>query len=347
MSLQLMKARMNRSGLTAREEMIRDGQNILQEELEHDASYSPTAYFYDPVNKADERLARMRIYSRQYSSLNGNYQKFLTTYDNPVKIGDYIHDTKDDTYWLVYYSFNVNDTHYEGKMIQCNYLLRWQLSDGSVVERHANIVSASKYDTGTTGNSVITLGSNNYTVLIGFCEEGFELEDKRVFIDIKTSNPTKVFKLTRADDVLYNSDNLGGLLGFIADKTELRLNVDRPDLRLCDYVDVAASSDDTSADETAVLTASIVGNSRLKVGFTRTYLARFTDGNGNEVDWNDVDYSWNIVSDFNDKILQSYRDDSIGLLIQDDSLEDSVFTLQLLIEDTVSSEIEVTVIDRF
>lgn len=183
MSLQLMKERMKISGFTPRDEMIRDGQNLLKEELEHDTSYSPTMYFYDADNESDDRLANFRVYGRKNSSLNGNYMNYLTTYDNPVKIGDYIHDTKDDTYWLVYTAFNVNDIEYTGKLIQCNYLLRWQLSDGKIIQRWANIVSASKYDTGENGNSIITLSSNNFTILMGYCDEALELEEKRVFID--------------------------------------------------------------------------------------------------------------------------------------------------------------------
>ena len=107
--------------------------------------------------------------------------------------------------------------HYEGKMIQCNYLLRWQLANGKIIERFSNIVSASKYDVGETGNSTLVLSSNNYTILIGYCDEGFELEGKRVFIDMKPTKPTKVFKITRSDDVLYHSGQMGSLLSFIGD----------------------------------------------------------------------------------------------------------------------------------
>ena len=92
MSLRLMKERMKISGVSSRDEMIRDGQNLLKEELEHDTSYSPTMYFYDADNEKDDRIANFRVYGRKNSSLNGNYMNFLTTYDNPVKIGDYIHD---------------------------------------------------------------------------------------------------------------------------------------------------------------------------------------------------------------------------------------------------------------
>lgn len=241
MSLQLMKERVRHSGSTAREEMIIDGQNLLKEELEYDSSYSPTMYFWNPVLGCDDRPAKVRIYKQKYSSLNGNYQNFLTTYDNPIKIGEYLHDAKDDTYWLIYNSFNVNDVYYKGKMIQCNYLLRWQLANGKIIERFSNIVSASKYDVGETGNNTLMLSSNNYTIVIGYCEEGFELEGKRVFIDMKLTNPTKVFKITRSDDVLYNSGNMGSLLSFIADKVEFNPNADNQELRICDYIDSYAS----------------------------------------------------------------------------------------------------------
>src|SRR5574344_1174051 len=272
MSLQLMKERMEISGFTPREEMIRDGQNLLKEELEHDTSYSPTMYFYDAENEKDDRIANFRIYGRKNSSLNGNYMNYLTTYDNPVKIGDYIHDTKDDTYWLVYTAFNVNDIEYTGKLIQCNYLLRWQLLDGKIVQRWTNIVSASKYDTGEKGNSTIVLSSNNFTILMGYCDEALELEEKRVFIDIRKV-PKKVFKITRGDDVLYNAGNMGMLLSFIADKTELNTTTDRPDLGLCDYIDISTPTppSPSNPDKTADLSAEIDGISNLKVTHPRTY----------------------------------------------------------------------------
>lgn len=341
-----MKERIKCTGDTPREEMIRDGQNLLKEELEHDTSYSPTMYFYDSVNNQDDRIANLRVYDRKYSSLNGNYMNFLTTYDNPVKIGEYIHDTKDDTYWLVYNSFNVNDIHYEGKLIQCNYLLRWQLSDGKIVQRWANIVSASKYDVGENGNSTIVLSSNNFTILIGFCEEGFELEGKRVFIDRKPINPEKVFKITRGDDVLFDSGSIGSLLSFIANKTEFNRDTDNQELRICDYIDPSTplQPQPPIPDETTDLCATISGNMNLKVGFSRTYIVNFIDKSGNEVDWSDVNFNWNVESEF--EIKQIITDNKIRLDVDDnDSLIGESFLLQILVDNVVLSEITGTIID--
>lgn len=345
MSLQLMKKRIKHSGSTAREEMIIDGQNLLKEELEHDSSYSPTMYFWNSVLGCDDRPAKVRIYNRKYSSLNGNYQHFLTTYDNPVKIGEYLHDTKDDTYWLIYNSFNVNDVHYEGKMIQCNYLLRWQLANGEIIERYSNIVSASKYDVGETGNSTLVLSSNNYTILIGYCEEGFELEGKRVFIDMKPTKPTKVFKITRSDDVLYNSGNMGSLLSFIADKTEFNQNDDNQELRICDYNKNTTPLPPTPSEpnETTDLRCVITGNINLKNGYSRTYTVTFTDEDGNDVDWQNVDYKWKVVSDFD--VKQTATDNKITVSINDENLIGGSFLVQIVIGETVLSEVKINIVE--
>lgn len=346
MSLQLMKERMKISGVSPRDEMIRDGQNLLKEELEHDTSYSPTMYFYDSANEKDDRLANLRVYGRKNSSLNGNYMNYLTTYDNPVKIGDYIHDTKDDTYWLVYTAFNVNDIEYTGKLIQCNYLLRWQLSDGKIVQRWTNIVSASKYDTGENGNSTIVLSSNNFTILMGYCDEALELEEKRVFIDIRKV-PKKVFKITRGDDVLYNAGSIGMLLSFIADKTELNKDKDNQELGICDYIHPATPTlpQPSNPDETADLSAKISGNTNLRIGVTRTYTVTLSDAYDNVVDWDDTLYGWNVVSDFD--VSQTVTENKISLTVEDEDFIDTSFLLQVikLNDSSVLSEIEITVID--
>ena len=347
MSLRLMKERMKISGVSPRDEMIRDGQNLLKEELEHDTSYSPTMYFYDTENEKDDRLANFRVYGRKNSSLNGNYMNYLTTYDNPVKIGDYIHDTKDDTYWLVYTAFNVNDIEYTGKLIQCNYLLKWQLSDGKIVQRWTNIVSASKYDTGENGNSTIVLSSNNFTILMGYCDEALELEEKRVFIDIRKV-PKKVFKITRGDDVLYNAGSIGMLLSFIADKTELNKDKDNQELGICDYIHPSTPTPPkpSNPDETAVLNAVISGSTNLKVGFSRTYTVNFTDESGNEVDWNDVNFSWNVMSDFDSGLIdQTVSGNTIKLSVDDENLIGGSFILSVVMDTVTIAQIEVTIVE--
>lgn len=345
MSLQLMKERIRQSGYSAREEMILDGQNLLKEELEHDSSYSPTMYLWNPISECDDRPAKLRIYNRKYSSLNGNYQHFLTTHDNPIKIGQYLHDTKDDSYWLIYNSFNINDVHYEGKMIQCNYLLKWQLSNGDIIKRWANIVSASKSDIGENRNSTLVLSSSNYTILIGYCEEGFELEGKRVFIDMKPVDPIKVFKITRSDDVVYHSGNMGCLLSFMADKTEFNPNRDNQELRICDYIDPSSPLQPQLPllGETTDFTAVISGMTNLRNSYKRHYTVKFLDRDGNEVDCHDMNYQWNVVADFD--VKQTIIDNKITLFVDNEDLIQSSFLLQVVVDHVVVSEVRIDIVE--
>jgi len=230
-------------------------------------------------------------------------------------------------------------------MIQCNYLLRWQLSNGEIIERYANIVSASKYDVGETGNSTLVLSSNNYTILIGYCEEGFELESKRVFIDMKPVDPIKVFKITRSDDVLYNSGNMGSLLSFIADKTEFNPNKDNQELRICDYIDPSSPLPPTPQppDETTDLRCLISGNTNLKNGYQRSYTVTFIDKDGNSVDWQNVNYQWNVKSDFD--VQQSISDNQITVSINDENLIGGSFFVSVCIGETILTEIKVNIIE--
>ena len=226
-------------------------------------------------------------------------------------------------------------------MIQCNYLLNWQLSDGSIVRRWANIVSASKYDVGENGNHTIVLSSNNYTILIGYCNEGFALDGKRVFIDMNPINPKKVFKITRSDDVLYNSGNMGALLSFIADKTEFNPDTDNQELRICDYMRTTLPP--ISPDERPVLSATISGSEYLKNGYERTYSASFNDLDGNVIDWRSIDYQWEIVSDFD--IQQNQYENKIGLCVDDERLIGSSFSLCIKISNEIVSKINISVVE--
>lgn len=357
MSLKLMKERIRITGTTPREEMIRDGQNLLKEEIEHDVSFQPTMYFYDSIKEKDDKLANIRVQKRQNSTLIGNYMEFLSTYDNPIYVGDYIHDIKDNTYWLVYTSYNVDDIHYEGKLIQCNYLLKWQLSNGKIISRWCNIASASKYDVGENRTATLVLSTNTYSILIGYCGEGLELEEKRVFIDMLKDNPKKVFKITRNDDVLYNYGEMGSLLSFIADKTEFNKETDNQNLRICNYFSSNIVDDSSynekdeqidddvkdSNNEASVLSAKISGRDTLKVTIPRTFTATLFDNDGTEIEWNNEKYSWNVLTDFD--IEFSCEKNKITIEIEDNNLIGNNFTLQIINNGNSICEKIINIID--
>ena len=266
-----------------------------------------------------------------------------------VKAGMYIFF--ENRYWLIT-GYPSNNKSYEKAVMQlCQYKLRWQNAKGEIIERYIALSSASKYDIGETGNSTIVLTSDNLTLLFPNDEESLNVYGKRVFIDKRTP-PEKVYKITRSDDVLYDFGEHGGVLAFIADKTELNTTTDRQDLGICDYIEVSDDIDTPSdpttppenPDEMTDLRVVISGNKNLKVGFSRTYTATITDSDGNAVEWDDT-YSWNVVSDF--EVGQEIDGNRIKLLIEDEDCVDSLILLQVIKDNSVVAEIEITVVEAF
>lgn len=261
--------------------------------------------------------------------------------------GDYI--LFEDEYWIVDGRPGNNKSYEKATLKECQYKLRWQKDDGTIIERWVYLTSSSKYDVGENGNNTIVLTSNNYLITIPNDEDSMTLDGKRVFIDL-SDIPTKVFKITRNDDVLYNHHTHGGTLNLIADKTELNKETDNQDLWICDYIDISNHSTPTpppptTPNETTVLSCKISGKQELKVTLPRTYTATLSDSNGNFVEWDNEKYTWNIVSDFT--VGQTINNNKITLEVNDDDIIGKKFTLQVIKLDdgSVMKEIEITVID--
>ena len=320
--------------------------DAFAESLDTDIAKSVTLYNYDLSESAEIRCI---IQGNSADTQLKSMERIGLFVRGTVKAGMYIF--YENRYWLITGYPSYNGIYEKAVMQLCQYKLRWQNAKGEIIERFGNFSSSSKYDMGETGNSTITLTSDNLMILLPNDDESLDLDGKRVFIDKREINPTKVYKITRTDSVLYDfGEEHGGILSFIADKTELNTTTDRQDLRLCDYIEIddntnTPSEDPTTPpenpDEMTDLRVAISGNKNLKVDFSRTYTATITDVDDNKVEWDDT-YSWNVVSDF--EVGQEIDDNKIELLVEDDSLIDESFLLQVITNSLVISEIEITVI---
>ena len=259
-----------------------------------------------------------------------------------LQSGDYIFF--EDEYWIIDGRPGNNKLYEKAVLKECQYKLKWQKSDGTIIERWGNLTSASKYDIGESGNNTIVLSSNNFTILIPHDEDGITIDGKRVFID-SSAVPKKVFKITRDDDVLFLHGNHGGTLSLIADKTEFNPDKDNQELRICDYIDPSFPLPPTSSepDETTDLRCVISGNTNLKNGYRRTYTVTFTDKDGNPVDWQDVNYKWNVKSDFD--VKQTISDNKITVSVNDENLIGGSFLVSVCVGETVLSEIKVNIVE--
>lgn len=198
--------------------------------------------------------------------------------------GDYIFF--EDEYWIVDGRPGNNKSYEKATLKECQYKLRWQKDDGTIIERWVNLTSSSKYDVGENGNNTIILSSNNYLIIMPNDKDSMTIEGKRVFIDL-SDVPEKVFKITRNDDVLFAHGSHGGTLNLIADKTEFNRETDNQELRLCDYIDPSPTtppSEPSTPDETEDLSAKITfkGAQELKIGGNyKTLTGSFVDKDGN------------------------------------------------------------------
>ena len=341
MSLQLMKERVKQSGSTLYNEQIKDAQDILAYGFKDDISYNPNIIIYKT-----ETYLPIKMHSQKYSSSYGVTTSFLSPYDNPVELGQMLYDTKSNEHWLCVESYNVSGVHCEGKLGKCLRWLKWQDSNGVIQEIPIIVTSASKYNNGQEVSNAITLGSDQLLLFMQFNEDTCKLDrGQKFFIDENMESPT-TYELTRIDTALYTYMGKGFISMIV---TECAYTPSENDLKygVCNYKEVDTStlpSEPENPDETTVLSCIISGNQNLKVGFSRTYAATITDVGGNEVVWDDT-YSWNVISSCD--VKYDISNNKIKLSVEDEDFIDEVILLQIIKDDIVVSQIEITVVEAF
>ena len=313
--------------------------DAFYETLETDIADTVTIYNYDLSESKEIRgIVEGNTADTQLKSMERSILVPIGT----LHSGDYVFF--EDEYWIVDGRPGNNKIYEKATLKECQYKLRWQKSDGTIIERFANLTSSSKYDVGENGNNTIILTSNNYLIIVPNDKDSMTIEGKRVFIDL-SDIPEKVFKITRNDDVLFAHGSHGGTLNLIADKTEFNKETDNQELRLCDYIDSSPTppSEPTIPDETADLSATIDGVNNIKVTFPRTYTAILKDAKGDDIVWNDSLYRWNVISDFD--IDKKISGNEITLQVDSNDLIGEKFKLQVVnTNDAIICEMVITVL---
>lgn len=213
------------------------------------------------------------------------YKEFESLPDQEINIGDYVEFA--NYYWLVMTCDYDDEVYRDGKLYQCNYLLKWQNEKGEIIERWAVILSASKYNDGTEGNNYITLGSDQLSIAIPLDEESLKLKksmSKKFFIDNNKENPT-AYELTGTGNVpdTYNGH---GVTSWIVKECAYSPTEDDLKYGVCNYVNYSppTPSEPTTPDETEDLSAKITfkGSQELKIGGNyKTLTGSFVDKDDN------------------------------------------------------------------
>lgn len=331
------EARIGLRGTNQRERNL----NRLKQDILNKAPSNPS-YKEIRLNGEDTYLminTGTKPYYKEFESLPG--QKILA--------GDYVEWS--NNIWLVYEADSDDEVYTDGNLRQCQYELYWQNSDGKIISRHAWVQNASAYNNGESGNSTITLQSNQFMVYVPYDDDTLLLDNGLRMHISRSNGKCKPYKLTRPDDIAMGYGEKG-VLSLVFTQDEYNPSEDRlveledgKSVWICKYFSPTPPPNPDPPDETANLFANITGNTNLKVGYSRSYLVNFTDKDGATVE--DVNFVWTVESDFADKISQTISGNTIKLQVDDDSLIGSHFLLEIWVEGKKIGEIEITIIEGF
>ena len=317
-----------------------------------------TKHFEDTYDTEDVLLNGEPFKLMIIKDTDGNTfkKKIKSPHGRKFNLGDYVQ--WNDQVWLITLLDPDDKTWHRGYMYLCTVPLRWQNSDGKIVERFAYSEDFTKYSSGVVGNSTISIGDNQYGLTLPIDRETKKLKrDMRFPIDFEDAESPDVYALTNRKVNLNNNSYFrrGGTMVLTLSLEAFNSNTDfkvefpegsGKEVWICDYTSPSTPLPPSSpSDETTISKAVITGNENLKIGFARTYIAELYGKNGDIVDWDSSIYSLRIVSDFT--IEHDVTDNKIKIFVKDEELIGSSFLLQIvkLNSNTVISEKEVTIVE--
>lgn len=331
-SLDKFNKKMVLSGGSLRNENIINSRRLLEETFADDASYVPGIYFWRLGLKEymNESPIGIRLFGRTYSAANGVTVKFQTLHDTPVVVGDVIYNSKEDEYLICTEAFNIDDINYKGKFTLCNWILKWQKKDGTVLEYPCYDMNSTQYNSGEQSNSHFTIGSSQHMITLPSDENTVELSTpQRFYLDKAINNPT-TFIVTQNDTTSHNYGKKG-LVKLTVYEYPNNIETDRPDLGICDYIDMSAGSKDagTTVKETCCRASKAVIKYDTNViksgGDSQVFVGKFYDDKGSEVA--DVSPHWTVICDFFDKLIWEEFDNCLSIGIDDDDYIDEEFKI--------------------
>ena len=331
--------RMSRNGGSLREEYILSTRELLKETFADDPSFVPNIYFWRLGLKEykHESPIDIRLFSRTYSAANGTTVKFQTLYNTPIIVGDIIYNEKENEYLICTEAFNIDDINYKGKFTLCNWTLKWQTKDGRILEYPCYDMNSTQYNSGEQSNRNFTIGSSQHMITLPSDENTIALNSpQRFYLDKNAVNPTS-YIVTQNDTTSHNYGKKG-LVKLTVYESQNNPETDRPDLGICDYIDIDVNIENTNEDICCYGASKAIieyGTTVVKSGGdSQIFIGKFYDDKGNEV--TDIVPHWTIICDFSNKLQVQEFDNCLSIGIDDDSYIDEEFKIILSDENNES-----------
>lgn len=285
-------------------------------------------------------------------------RKFIDTFHHKITVetildkdwiecGDYLE--YEGMVWLCLNSYSFHKLYCRATFMSCDWKIYWINENGELKSQYVIDQNSTQYNSGETSNSTMTLGSAQHMLKMQCNDDTIILDSPMRFaIDKNIKKPT-CYKVTQNDNTAYNYGK--GLCCVTVTETPLNTESDKlitlddgTQVWICDYVEVTPlPPTPPEPDETTDLKCVILGNTNLKNGYRRTYTVTFADKDYNAVDWQNVNYQWKVVSDSD--IKQTIADNKIIVSVNDENLIGGSFFVQILIGETLLSEIKVNIVE--
>ena len=252
-----MKMLIDNKGGNIRQSKINDGKLLMNNQLMTDPSYNPNMVFWQfGVDVGDLESVPIKTFNEKYSAANGINLQFDALIDFPIVVGDLLYDKKRNLYWICIESFDRDEILCAGKLVRCNYIMKWQDDDKNIFEYPVFEINSTQYNSGEFGDKTMTLGSSQHLITAIADKNTIALNHgHRFFWDRNTVDPT-VFKLTQNDTTAMNYDK--GLIKITVTEDQYNPKTDSIENWLCDYFKVST------------VTITYSGNPTIRVGGTKT-----------------------------------------------------------------------------
>jgi hypothetical protein len=161
---------------------------------------------------------------------------------------------------------------------------------------------------------MITLPSDENTIALN--------TPQRFYLDKNMDSPTS-FIVTQNDTTSHNYGKKG-LVKLTVYEYPNNTDADRPDLGICDYIDVVTKKDIYCCG----VSKAVIEHSTAIIksgGDSQIFIGKFYDKNGNEV--TDIVPHWTIICEFSSKLQVREFDNCLSIGIDDDSYIDEEFKI--------------------
>lgn len=285
-------------------------------------------------------------------------RKFIDTFHHKITVetildkdwiecGDYLE--YEGMVWLCLNSYSFHKLYCRATFMSCDWKIYWINENGELKSQYVIDQNSTQYNSGETSNSTMTLGSAQHMLKMQCNDDTIILDSPMRFaIDKNIKKPT-CYKVTQNDNTAYNYGK--GLCCVTVTETPLNTESDKlitlddgTQVWICDYVEVTPlPPTPPEPDETTDLRCVISGDTNLRNGYSRIFTVLFTDKSENPVDWKDVNYQWQVKSDFN--INQTITNNKITVSVNDENLIGGSFSISICIGKTVLSQIRVIIVE--